>query len=213
MHFGEGQPPEARILLAPAAGGPNVIYGASPEFALTRIDDLLHPEAFLFVEDRQAEIWLREIIARHPEGSDLLSRVRIAAVGPSNVVKMMGQLAATQKLPYKALAVLDGDDTDANCVQLPGNSAPEKVVFEGLKARNWAQLHARFGVGAGDLHTYLDDAVLDSDFHRWPSKVGDRIVKSGVSVWETMATEWCKECLSVNDRDRIVAGIKAVLAT
>ena len=64
---------------------------------------------------------------------------------------------------------------------------------------------------AGDLLTYLDDALLNPDFHRWSSLVGDRIVKSSNSVWETVATEWCKECLSETDRNQIVDGIKSAL--
>jgi predicted ATPase len=59
----EELPPEARVLLVPTPDGPNVLYGASPEFSLTKLDDIVHPEAFIFVEDRVAEVWLREIIA------------------------------------------------------------------------------------------------------------------------------------------------------
>src|SRR5262249_39629162 len=60
----EELPPEARVLLVPTPGGPGVLYGASPEFALTRIDEFVHPEAYVYVEDRTAEILVREIIAR-----------------------------------------------------------------------------------------------------------------------------------------------------
>jgi hypothetical protein len=40
---------------------------------------------------------------------------------------------------------------------------------------------------------------------------GDRILKSRNSVWETMATEWCRECLFDAERDSMVNAIKAVL--
>ena len=72
-------------------------------------------------------------------------------------------------------------------------------------------LHERFGIGAGNLHTYLDDALLNPHFHEWPSLVGDRILKSATSVWETMATEWCRVCLEATDRDLIVEGILEIL--
>ncbi|WP_437953398.1 AAA family ATPase [Sorangium sp. So ce296] len=208
----EELPPEARVLLVPTPDGPDVLYGISPEFALTRLDELVHPEAYVYVEDRTAEAWLREIIAQHPEGASLLARIRISPVGPANVVRMMGGLAQARKLPHKAIAVVDGD-TDANlgCIKLPGEHAPEKVVFGGLKEKSWSRLHERFGIGAGDLHTYLDDALLNPDFHRWPALVGDRVVKSSVSVWETVATEWCRVCLSPTDRDRIVDSIRTLL--
>jgi predicted ATPase len=210
----EELPPEARILLVPTSDGPNIVYGASPEYALTKLDELVHPEAYIYVEDRLAEIWLREIIARDPQGSNLFSRIRISAVGPANVVKMMGELTAKNKLPQKGLAVLDGDQPHSEgCIHLPGNDVPERVVFNGLKAKNWGKLHERFGVGAGDLHTYLEDTVLNPDFHRWPSILGDKVIKSATSVWETLATEWCRECLVVSDREAIISAINATLSS
>lgn len=208
----EELPPEARVLLLPTSEGPSILYGASPEFALTKLDEIVHPEAFLYVEDRSAEVWIREIIARHPNGAAILSRIKISPVGPANVVNMMGALAAAGKLPQSGLGVLDGDQPESNgCVRMPGNDAPERVVFGDLKKQNWGNLHDRFGIGAGDLHTYLDDALLTPEFHRWPNFVGDRVVKSSASVWETMATEWCRLCLSQADRDRIVDSISAIL--
>jgi predicted ATPase len=210
----EELPPEARILLVPTVDGPNIVYGASPEYALTKLDELVHPEAYIYVEDRLAEVWLREIIARDPEGGTIFSRIRISAVGPANVVKMMGELASKNKLPQRGLAVLDGDQPIAEgCIKLPGNDAPERVIFSDLRAKNWGKLHERFGIGAGDLHTYLEDVVLNPDFHRWPSLLGDRLIKSATSVWETLATEWCKECMEASDRERIVAAIKTVLSS
>lgn len=208
----EELPPEARVLLLPTAEGPSVLYGASPEFALTKLDELVHPEAFVYVEDRSAEVWVREIIARHPQGQTIMSRVKVSPVGPANVVAMMGRLAFDGKLPQPGVGVLDGDQQQsAGCARLPGNDAPERVVFHGLRDRNWGSLHERFGIGAGDLHTYLEDALLNADFHRWPSLVGDRILKSATSVWETMATEWCRECLTEAERDVVVGAIQAAL--
>ena len=53
-------PQEARILLLTGPQGLNVVYGVSPEFAMSRLDDEVHPDAHVFVEDREAEILLRE---------------------------------------------------------------------------------------------------------------------------------------------------------
>ena len=208
----EELPQEARVLLVPTKEGPNVLYGASPEFSLTRLDEMVHPEAFVYVEDKLAEVWTREILARHPQGPTVLSRIRIAPVGPANVVRVMGQLAATGKLPHKGTALLDGDQGPAEgCALLPGMDAPERVVFLQLKAKNWGQLHERFGIGAGDLHTYLEDTVLDPDFHRWPAVLGNRILKSSMTVWDIMATEWCRICLSEVERDVVVAAVQEAL--
>jgi predicted ATPase len=208
----EELPPEARILLLPTASGPSVIYGASPEFSLTKLDDVAHPEAFLYTEDQFAEIWCREILAAHTDGADLLSHVKISAVGPANVVAMMGKLASESKLPQPGLGILDGDqEIKPGCIKLPGDQAPEQVVFLGLRAVNWGQLHERFGVGAGSLHAYLEDAMLSPDFHSWPERVGDKIIKSRTSVWETMATEWCRVCLGEEARNAFFDGVRQIL--
>lgn len=205
----EELPTEARILLIPAPDGPSVIYGASPEFALSRIDDSVHPEAFIYVEDESAKIWLREILASHPDGGDLLPRLKINPVGPSNVVTLLGQLGAQGRLPHKSLSILDGDiEVTEGCITLPGGDAPEKVVFSGLKEAGWPNIHARFGIGAGSLLGYIEDAMLTPDHHAWPRIVGDRVIKSEKSVWEILAAEWCRTCLSENEKNRIVEAIK-----
>lgn len=208
----EELPPEARVLLLPTTTGPSVVYGASPEFSLTKLDDVSHPEAFLYVEDTFGEIWTREILAAHPEGADLLTHLKISAVGPANVVAMMGKLGSEGKLPQPGLGILDGDqELKLGCITLPGTQAPEQVVFQGLRGSNWGQLHERFGIGAGSLHAYLEDAMLSEDFHRWPERVGDKILKSKTSVWETMATEWCRVCLTEEVRDAFAASVRAIL--
>lgn len=208
----EELPTEARVLLIPAPDGPSVVYGASPEFALSRIDDSVHPEAFVYVEDDSAKTWLREILAAHPDGGDLLPRIKINPVGPSNVVTLMGQLGAQGRLPHKSLSILDGDiEVTEGCIALPGGDAPEKVIFSGLQGVGWPNLDARFGVGAGSLLGYLEDAMLTPDHHSWSSLVGDRVIKSGKSVWEILATEWCRTCLQEDEKNRIFDAIQNLL--
>jgi predicted ATPase len=190
----EELPLEANILLLPGPDGLSVIYGATPEFALSRIDENVHPELTLFVEDRDASTLLREIIRADPRGPDVLQRLQIAVVGPANVVRLLGQLAHENKLPYKkALGILDGDkDSGSGCVVLPGTEAPERVVFTDLKELNYSELPQRFGVGAGDLFTFLDDAQLQPNHHDWNSSVGNRVLRSSASVWEILCNQWCK---------------------
>lgn len=205
-------PAEARVLLLPGPGGVNLVYGASPEFAMSRLDEAVHPELHLFVEDREAAVMVREMIASDPAGHEILARLDILPVGPANVVQIMGQLADGGKLPYTALAVLDGDeDATVGCLRLPGELAPERVVFGQLKAAAWQNIPARFGIGAGNLIAYLEDAMLEPDHHKWPEMVGDRILKSKTSVWETLCSEWVKSCLGGPERDQFVADVRAKL--
>ncbi|QOV22416.1 ATP-dependent nuclease [Anabaenopsis elenkinii] len=207
-------PQEARILLLPGTSGSNIVYGATPEFALSHLDENAHPELYVFVEDREAEIFLREILASSSESAELLTRLTIVPVGPSNVVQIMGNLAKNQKLPYKSIAVLDGDtkSNDGSCLNLPGNEAPERIVFNDLKDLAWPELTARFGIGAGNLYTYLEDAMLEPDHHKWTSMVGDRVIKSSTSVWETLVNQWCKSCLNNDVRQALLREIRDAIS-
>jgi hypothetical protein len=158
---------------------------------------------------RDAQIWLREILASDEETSSLLGRIAVSAVGPYNVVAMLGKLSKEGKLPYRAIGIVDGDHPDGNCSALPGALAPERVVYADLKAQGWPNLEQRFGIGAGELFTYLEDAMLEPDHHDWNARVGDKILKSATSVWEVLANEWSKRCLDKGDRQRLFDDIVA----
>ena len=112
----------------------------------------------------------------------------------------MRHLGKAGKLPYRSLAIVDGDHVDPNCFRLPGNVAPERLIYGDLKSKGWPNLAERFGIGAGTLLTVLEDAMLEPDHHKWNAKVGDQIVKSSVSVWEVLASEWCRSCLDSDQR-------------
>jgi hypothetical protein len=211
----EELPLEASVLLLPGPNGLSVVYGATPEFALSRIDENVHPELVLFVEDRDASTLLREIIRSDPRGADILQRIEIAVVGPANVVQMLGQLASEGRLPYKkALSILDGDkDQGTSCLALPGDEAPERIVFGDLKSHNYAGLNERFGIGAGDLFTFLDDAQLGPDHHAWCASVGDKVLRSSASVWEILCNQWCKQGCRADERTLVMDAIIERLAS
>jgi predicted ATPase len=201
-------PQEARMLLLPGPQGLSVVYGVSADFAMSLLDDEVHPEVHLFVEDREAEVLLREILASSEETGKLLQRIAINSVGASNVVAMLGRLGKAGKLPYRSLAIVDGDHVDANCLSLPGTLAPERLVYEDLKIKGWPNLPHRFGIGAGRLMAVLEDAMLEPDHHKWNARVGDQILKSSTSVWEYLANEWCKTCLEPLLRKKIADAIE-----
>ena len=208
----EELPPEARLLLLPGPAGVSVVYGISTELAMTRIDEHVHPEAYVFVEDKEAAVLLREILASNEQTAELLSRVEIVPVGPVNVVQLLGTLAAGRRLPYRSLAVVDGgENVTEGCISLPGPLAPERVVYRSLRDAAWPSLPERFGIGAGTLLQALEDAMLDPDHHRWNTLVGDTTRKSAQSVWEILANEWAKRQLSSENRDGIAARLNEVL--
>lgn len=210
----EQLPQEARVLLVPGNIGTNVIYGASVEFAMSRMDDPVHPEMAVYVEDREAEILLREILVSDESKNSIIDRIDICPVGPANVVQTMGVLGAEGRLPTpKNLGVLDGDkEVSKGCIVLPGGYAPEIVIYHDLKEKNWASLPERLGIGAGTLFADLEDITTDPSHHNWNKKLGDKVRKSHVSVWETLVSEWVRVCLSAEDRDRIYGAVESVLA-
>ncbi|HSN65798.1 MAG TPA: AAA family ATPase [Fusibacter sp.] len=206
----EELPQEARIMLLPWPQGINVVYGVSSEFAMSRIDDNVHPEVVVYVEDNESAVILREVLAaRDIETSELLSRIAIMPVGPANVVQILGRLGKQGRLPQKSIAFLDADSNESEgCFLLPGNAAPEEDVFRALREKQWLNLSNRFGIGAGSLYGYLEDAMRESNHHRWTTIVGDRVMKIAASVWEILAHEWAREILSDEDHRKIVTIIK-----
>lgn len=209
----EELPPEARILLIPGPSGVNVIYNSTPEFALSRIDDPIHPEMAIFVEDKESGVWLREILVSDVTKENIVERISINPVGPANVVQMLGNLAANNRLPQKkGLGVLDGDKSNSDgCILLPGPDAPERKIYLDLKNKNWADIPERFGVGAGTMLSYLEDTILLPDHHKWNAFLGDKLRKSSQSVFDILCNSWCKHCLDPVERDRIYNEVNSIL--
>jgi len=205
-------PPEGRILIMQLSDKKDIVYEVSSQFALTYIDDLEHPELYVFLEDKEAEKLFLEIIKQDRENCDrIIMQISTRIVGASNVVSILGDLSVQNKLPYRSVALIDGDKQESegrHCIFLPGNVAPEKLVFSQMKSLNWNNLSERFGIGAGTLYKILDDAMLLPDHHDWTKEVGDYVKQSKDYVWSVMVEEWCKQCLREEDRNRIVTAIK-----
>ena len=139
------------------------------------------------MEDNESVILLRELICAESEGHEIISRVSILPVGAANAVEIFGKLGTENRLPLRSIAVVDGDEErTAHCLSLPGGRAPERVVFEDLKASNWKELPERFGIGAGSLLGYLEDAILDPDHHKWPERVGDRVAEQSICMGNSL---------------------------
>lgn len=190
-------PREARVLLMSGQNGTNVIYNVSTEFAMSKIDERDVPELYLYVEDKEAEVLVYEIIKKYDADDVIFSRIECVVVGPSNVVQMMGDLNHKRMLPQAGIGVLDGDMQPHNgCIIIPGGDAPEKVVYKELKQNNWENLDNRFGIGAGTLFDILDEAILLPDHHDWNSYVGDKVKKSKSNVWNILVEEYVKQYIN-----------------
>ena len=169
------------------------------------IDEEKHPELFIFVEDKEAAILLREIISKNQNASNIIPRISITPAGAADVIKTIGLLAAQRRFPFPAMGILDGDqEISDGCICLPGGRAPERVVYDQLHENSWPNMVEKFGIQAGMLYQVLDEALLEPDHHRWNTIVGDRLLKSESSVWELLVAQWCTSCLPQELQESIV---------
>jgi len=209
----EELPEVARIMLLNTNNGKEIIPNVSVNFALSSIDDTIHPELYVYVEDEEAQTLLQEILKTAPEYDEhILSKIFISFVGSYSVVETLSKLAKAKKLPYKSIGIVDGDEKSNvhDSLSLPKTVAPERLVFLELKQLGWNNLDTRFNIGAGSLYKMLDDSILLPDHHDWTTFVGDKIHKSKDYVWSILCEEWCKQCLCETDRDELVQKILAL---
>jgi predicted ATPase len=205
-------PPEGRILIQKLSDGTRDIqYGVSTNYAMGLIDDEQHPDLFIYVEDKEAKTLVLEILK---QSTDIFPRIEVKEVGDVETVKTIGRLCRNKRLPNRGIAILDGDagrDEYNNCLHLPSDKSPEKLVFGDLRSRDWNNLDNRFGMGAGQLFSIFDDAFNSPDHHNIASSIGDRVSKSKDYVWNVFVEEWCKQCLSTADRENLISAVKNVL--
>ena len=206
----EELPLQARIMLVKLSDRKEIVYGVSSQYALSTIDEVEHPEVYVHLEDDEAITFFWEILKKDTERYDeYTKKISAKAVGSCSVVGTLNKLAMQNKLPYKSISIVDGDKREEypRCISLPGTKAPERMIFEDLKALNWNRLDDRFGIGAGTLFQYLDDATLLPDHHEWTTYVGNKIKRSKSSVWSIMVEERCKQCLDSATEEQFITNI------
>lgn len=206
----EELPSIARIMLVKLSDHKDIIYGISTQYALSSIDENEHPEVYVHLEDDEAVTFFWEILKKDTNRyEEFLKKFSTQIVGSCSVVGTLNELALQNKLPYKSISIVDGDKRNeySNCISLPGDKAPEKMVFEDLKELNWNRLDERFGIGAALLFQYLDDAILLPDHHEWTIYVGNKVKMSKNTVWSIMVEEWCKQCLDDSTKEQFINSV------
>jgi hypothetical protein len=78
----------------------------------------------------------------------------------------------------------------AGCIVLPGDDAPERVVFECLKSHGWPDIASRIGRGAAETIDALNAAIALANHHDWVKSCGDRLTLGGNILWHVMASSW-----------------------
>jgi predicted ATPase len=205
-------PLEARAYILESLGAKEIVYGVSPDFAMTKMDDQPHYECDLYVEDERASVMLAEILAA--KAPQLVQRCQIIAYGAGSVGKALGQMVAERRFPRPSCVFLDSDiGPSFGCVLLPGDAdPPERVIFDGLRAINWAGAPQRSGRAFADFADACNRAMTLDDHHAWVRDAATKLVLSGDSLWRTLCAEWSTtSCLSLPDERRIIQAVEDTL--
>lgn len=198
----EELPLEARLYILETGGRKEIVYGVSPQFAMTQMDDEQHPECELFVEDVTAKIWLQEILSRHAK--NLFVRCSIIPYGAANLGVALGQMVVANRFPRPTRVFLDGDQGASNgCVLLPGFDAPERVVFERLKQLSWRNLWTRIGRDISTVSDACERAMTLEDHHDWVRSAANQLMCGGDILWQAMCCEWAEVATTDEVKDVI----------
>lgn len=206
----EELPLEARAQIIQTAAGREIVYGVSPDFAMNKMDDIAHLECDLYVEDDRAARMLVEILAAHRP--DLVGRCDTIPYGAAAVGKALGQMVAGGRFRRPSCVFLDGDTgTTVGCLALPGEDAPERVVFDALLDRHWGKLADRTGRSYPDVADACNRAMALADHHGWVRHAADQLVLPGDTLWQAMCAEWASTCLTTEEADATMLPIEDAL--
>lgn len=203
-------PPEARVYLMDGSDGKTVVTGVSPDFAMTRMDEEQHPECDIYVEDTRAGSLVAETIISTER--DLLTRLKIIPFGAASVGMALGIMANQRRFPRPSVVYLDGDQSASpGCTLLPGNDAPERVVFEDLQKKNWEDVSQKIGRGASETIDALNRAMSHADHHFWIQEAADRLVLGSDILWQSLCASWAKHCATDEIKQKIISPIQDAL--
>ena len=184
-------PQEARMYILETQGEKKIISGISPQFAMTKMDDDVHPECDVYVEDRAAAIMLSELLAMHAK--EVFPRCAFVPFGGTNVGYALGQMVDAKRFPRPSCVFLDGDSAEGpGCALLPGGDAPERVVFSRLRAARWGDLWVRIARDVSTVDDACNAAMTLPDHHDWVRFAANRLICGGDTLWQAMCAEWAK---------------------
>ena len=203
-------PLEARLYVMETAGTRQVISSVSPQFAMTKMDDKSYPECDLFVEDSAANAMLGEILAFHAK--NIFPRCQIIPYGAASVGYALGQMI--DKFPRPSCVYVDGDmKIQPGCIALPGNDAPERVIFKALANKDWWHLWTRIGRDASSVMDECNKAMTLGDHHDWVTAAANALKCSGNILWQAMCAEWAQKILKPEEAKTVIQPIEDKLSS
>jgi predicted ATPase len=201
-------PPEARILLTRLNEGIEIFYGPTVDFCLSQIDDRLHYEMDIFVEDVNSKKIISEIIRL--VNPNLLSKVRISSVGPADVVQMLETLYNSKKFPIKLIGIVDGDQTSrTNILKLPGMFSPEKQIVQDITQKNlFGKIKEIINIDEQKIKKEFDEVQLTQSPHQWIEILADKFNLSKDTLFDCLALIWVRNCVNKEKAIEIVESIR-----
>jgi hypothetical protein len=192
------------------ANGKVIVPGVSPQFAMTKMDDEHHPECDLFVEDNAAKVLMNEILAAR--APNLFLRCSVVPFGAASVGQALGIMVTQSRFPRPTLVYLDGDSAESDgCHLLPGEDAPEQVVFNDLKAGNWQNVWSRIGRSSASVDDACSRAMTRSDHHDWVEAAASELKCGGDTLWQAMCAEWVIHSLTEEAAKSVLYPIENLL--
>lgn len=203
-------PLEARMYILGRGENRTIVSGVSANFAMTEMDDEIHPDCDVYVEDEAAKAIVTEIITQH--GPEYAKRCKVIPFGAANLGRSLGEMAAAKRFPRPTCVFLDGDNAASNgCTLLPGDDAPERVVFEDMKAKNWEGLSERLGRDFSRVADACSMAMTLDDHHQWVNSAGSALLVPGTQLWQAMCSVWATALLDPDEGKKIIQPIEDAL--
>jgi predicted ATPase len=202
----EELPEIARAHILQNGGKREIVYGVSPQFAMTKMDDFQQPECDVYVEDPRAGTLLIEILTRY--SSDLVSRCRVTPYGAASVGQSLGIMVSEKRFPTPTCVFLDGDKSEApGCFLLPGGDAPERVVFDGLHEVQWRGLDHRVARDFPSVSDACNNAMTLSNHHDWIKQAALTLTLGGDILWQAMCSAWVEHCADQTECNAVTQAV------
>lgn len=208
----EELPPIARIYIMNEPSGRTIVTGVSPDFAMTRMDDFQHPECELYVEDQRSAELVRAILAE--KRPDLFVRCIAVPYGAASVGYALGIMKDQKRFVRPSCVFIDGDQQlKEGCVVLPGDDAPERVIFGDLQKSGWKDLDKQLARSPSDVIDACTSAMTYISHREWVKLAADKLLLGGEILWHAMAACWAKNCLTEKDAEQVIRPIADALQT
>lgn len=204
----EELPERARIQVSSENGAKVILRGVSPYFAMTKMDDAVHYEAEVYVEDRSAKALVDEILAAHLP--DRFPTTLVTPCGPASVGKMLGQMVEAGRFARPTAVFLDSDQGVApGCFLLPDEGlAPERLIFRDITNINYGDIPEMLKRDYADVAAAMTQAITLPDHHQWVRHVSNGVRVPEQSVWQALVGEWVAKVMTNDQLDMVVNPIK-----